>query len=651
MRKKWSLFAAVALAAMGGAYGTAGAQEQAAGQARPAPAKVDTAVFAELPMLVDPRISPDGKRVAAQLAVQGKQYFAIVGLDDGAKPLLIGTGDTDLNEWHWVNNDWLVLGVGRTTPVDGDEWYIKRAFGVNAATGKMVLLNSAETGQDGGSLLWIAHDGTPRVLLAAQTSIFTNDAGFWPKVDEVDVSTGRHKTVLTGREGVMSWYADGAGVVRMGIGRSMDGRQRRLLYRPTGRSDFRTVDRAKGLHDGLLVPSLFLPDPGKALVVQDDDKGLSALWEFDLATMQAGKQVFASPGYDISGPVVDPVTSTLLGVEVTENRATTHWIDPAMAALQKKLSGMVQAAQVEITSFTADRSVVIVKVGDATAPGAYFVYRAADESLQPLAMNNQTLKLRRLHPVKTIRYKARDGLEIAAVLTTPRGGAGKNLPLILMPHGGPAARDEEEWDWWTQFLADRGYAVIQPNYRGSTGYGTSFTRKGEGQWGLAMQDDLNDAVKALVDQGIADPKRVCVVGGSYGGYAALRAAQRDGKLFRCAVSFAGVSDLQRLLAYDSNALGHEASADWLKAQAPDFKAISPLFHPEDFSIPVLIVHGKKDRRVPFKQSKLMADRLAAASKTFEFIEQPEGDHFFTRQEDRLSFLKALEAFLAKYNPA
>jgi dipeptidyl aminopeptidase/acylaminoacyl peptidase len=349
--------------------------------------------------------------------------------------------------------------------------------------------------------------------------------------------------------------------------------------------------------------------------------------------------------------VVDPVTSTLHGVEVTENRATTHWTDPTMAALQKKLAAMVQGAQVEISSFTVDRSVVIVKVGDASAPGAYFIYRAADQSLQPLAINNQTLKLRRLHPVKTIRYKARDGLEIAAVLTLPRGNAGKNLPLILMPHGGPAARDEEAWDWWSQFLADRGYAVIQPNYRGSTGYGTPFTRKGEGQWGLAMQDDLNDGVKALVEQGIADPKRVCVVGGSYGGYAALRAAQRDGALFRCAVSFAGVSDLQRLLAFDSNALGHEASADWLKAQAPDFKAISPLFHPEDFSIPVLIVHGKKDRRVPFKQSKLMADRLAAAGKTFQFIEQPEGDHFFTRQEDRLSFLKALEAFLTKYNPA
>jgi len=651
MRKKWCLFAAAAAVAMGGACAAVQAQEQAAtSPAKPVPGKVDTAVFAELPLLESPEVSPDGKRFAGQLAVNGKQYFAVVAFD-GSSRQLVATGDTDLNWWRWVNDEWLVVGIGRTTPVEGDEWYITRALGVNANTGKMVMLNTRETGQNGGKLVWSAHDGTPRILLAAQTSIYSNDAGFWPRVDEVDVSTGKHKRVLDGREGVMDWYADATGLVRMGIGSSDDGRQRRLLYRADARHDFRVVDRAKGVHDSLLVPSLFLPDPGKALVVQDDDKGFSALWEFDLATMQTGKQIFGTPGYDISGPAVDPIRSTLLGVEVTESRTSTHWIDPAMAALQKKLSGMVQAAQVEITSFNADHSVVIARVGDATAPGAYFVYHAADGSLDPLAMNNQTLKLRRLHPVKTIRYKARDGLEIAAVLTLPRGSTGKNLPLILMPHGGPSARDEEDWDWWSQFLADRGYAVIKPNYRGSTGYGTSFLRKAEGQWGLAMQDDLNDAVKALVDQGVADPTRVCVVGGSYGGYAALRAAQRDGKLFRCAVSFAGVSDLGRMVAYDSQFLGGGLGKDWMKAQAPDFKAVSPLYHPEEFSTPVLIVHGKKDRRVPFKQSKLMADRLQAAGKPFEFIEQPEGDHHFTRGEDRLSFLKALEAFLAKYNPA
>ncbi|KTF67632.1 alpha/beta hydrolase family protein [Sphingomonas sp. HT-1] len=650
MRKKWCLFAAAAVVAVGGAVAAVQAQDMVPAVAKPAQGKVDTAVFAELPVLESPELSPDGKRFAAQLAVRGTQYFAVATID-GTSKKLIGTGDADLNWWRWVNDEWLVIGVGRTTPVQGDEWYITRAIGVNANTGKIVALNTSDTAQNGGKLLWSAHDGTPRILLAAQTSIYTNDAGFWPRVDEVDVSTGKHKRVLEGREGVMDWYADASGTVRMGIGTSEDGRNRRLLYRPDGRGAFRVVDRAKGIHDSLLVPSLFLPDPGKALVVQDDEQGFSALWEFDLATMKTGKQIFSTPGYDISWPVVDPARSTLLGVEVTENRSTTRWTDPVMAALQKKLSGMVQGAQVEITSFSTDRSVVIAKVGDASAPGAYFIYKAADDSLEPLAMNNSTLKLRRLHPVKTIRYKARDGLEIAAVLTLPRGSGGKKLPLILMPHGGPSARDEENWDWWSQFLADRGYAVIQPNYRGSTGYGTTFLRKAEGQWGLAMQDDLNDAVTALADQGIADPKRVCVVGGSYGGYAAMRAAQRDGALFRCAVSFAGVSDLGRMVAYDSQFLGGGAGKDWMKEQAPDFKAVSPLFHAEEFSTPVLLVHGKKDRRVPFKQSKLMADRLRAAGKPFEFIEQPEGDHHFTRGEDRLSFLQALEAFLAKYNPA
>ena len=650
MRRKWCLCAAAAVVAMAAVCSPVEAQEKAPGAPASASAKIDTAVFAELPMLEGPEVSPDGKRFAGQLAVQGKQYFAVAAFDASSMQL-ISIGDTDLNWWRWVNDEWLVIGIGKTMPVEGDEWYITRAIGVNANTGKMVTLNTPDTGQNGGRLVWTAQDGTPRILLAAQTSIYSNMPGFWPKVDQVDVSNGKHRRVIDGREGVMDWYADGAGTVRMGIGRSEDGRSRRLLYRPDGRTDFRIIDRAKGIHDSLLVPSLFLPDPGKALVVQDDDKGFSALWEFDLATLHTGKQLFGVPGYDISGPVIDPVRSSLLGVAVTENRSTTHWIDPGMAALQKKLSGMVQGAQVEITSFNADHSVVILRVGDASAPGAYFYYRASEDALAPLAMNNQTLKLRRLHPVKTIHYKARDGLDIAAVLTLPRGSTGKNLPLILMPHGGPSARDEEEWDWWSQFLADRGYAVIKPNYRGSTGFGTPFLEKAEGQWGLAMQDDLNDAVKALVDQGIADPKRVCIVGASYGGYAAFRAAQRDGKLFRCAVSFAGVSDLGRMVAYDSQFLGGGQGKDWMRAQAPDFKAVSPLYHAEEFSTPILIVHGKKDRRVPFKQSKLMADRLQAAGKPFEFIEQPEGDHHFTRGEDRLSFLKALEAFLAKYNPA
>ena len=152
--------------------------------------------------------------------------------------------------------------------------------------------------------------------------------------------------------------------------------------------------------------------------------------------------------------------------------------------------------------------------------------------MQFLTWNNPQLRGRRLSPVRSVRYAARDGTAIEAVLTLPRDRPDKNLPLIVLPHGGPFARDSESWDWWTQYLAELGYAVIQPNYRGSSGYGTDFAKKGEGEWGLKMQDDLNDAVTYLAKEGIADPKRVCMVGASYGGYAAMRAAQRDGALYR-----------------------------------------------------------------------------------------------------------------------
>jgi dipeptidyl aminopeptidase/acylaminoacyl peptidase len=318
--------------------------------------------------------------------------------------------------------------------------------------------------------------------------------------------------------------------------------------------------------------------------------------------------------------------------------------------MQTAIAAQIRGGQPQIVSVSRDLSTAIVRVGGPDAPGAYFLYRAGEGSMRLLEMNNSTIGLKRMHPVRTIRYKARDGLEIAAVLTLPTGNA-TNLPLIVMPHGGPLARDSEDWDWWTQFLADRGYAVIQPNYRGSSGYGTPFTQKGEGQWGLAMQDDLNDAVAALAALGIADPKRVCMVGASYGGYAAMRAAQRDGARYRCAVSYAGVSDLNRMMSHDRNFLGADARKDWLKAQAPDLRGVSPINFPEQFSIPILLFHGKKDRVVPLAQSRELAERLRAAHKDVTYVEQPEADHHFTRSADRLEFLKALEAFLAKYNPA
>lgn len=642
----------LALALLAGALPLLPATAALAQTTQPATAKrapTSVEVFAETPVIEGPQISPNGKLFAGKLAVRGEQYFVIMPLD-GSPLRLVGIGDNDLNWWKWVNDDWLVVGLGRAVPVDGDEWYVSRAYSVSAKADKLIMISPKEAAQDADGVLWTARDGSPRVLLSYQTSIYTNFAGFWPRIDEVDVSTGKRKLALAGREGVFEWFADGDGTIRMGIGRSLDGRTANVLYRDRNKESFRTIDRKRKTGDELTVPALFLKEPGKALMFDDDEEGFGALWELDIATLTRGKQVFATKGYDIGGLITDETGFGYLGVATEEEQPGTHWFDPDLKALEAEVAGMVKGGRTRIVSFSRDRSLSIVKIGGPDAPGAYFLFNRAEKSMQALGYVNSTLKLKRMHPVKTIRYKARDGVEIAAVLTQPAGAKGK-LPLIVMPHGGPYARDSEEWDWWAQFLADRGYAVIQPNYRGSSGYGTKFTRLGEGQWGLAMQDDLNDAAKALIDQGIADPARMCIVGGSYGGYAALRAAQRDGKMYRCAVSFAGVADLNSMLSYNSRFLGSGARRDWMRKQAPDLKSVSPVNFPESFSIPLLIVHGEKDRVVPVRQSRSMVRALKGAKKDVTYIEQPLGDHHFSRGADRLEFLKALEAFLAKHNPA
>ncbi|MFA6123728.1 MAG: S9 family peptidase [Sphingomonas sp.] len=617
----------------------------------PTPAEIPAEAFATLPFLQGPELSPDGTRVAVKLAINGQQRFAIVSLDAPDKVVQVDPGPNDLNSWAWVNNDWLVATVGTTAPVEGDSWYLRRTLGISADGKKINILGRDLAAQSADDILWIARDGRPHVLIALQTSIYSDHVGFWPEVRDFDVTTGKNVRVQSSAENVFNWYADPAGTVRYGIAYDDDVRSYRLLYRDTAAQSFRTVSRARGKDADLgNTPAMFLPEPGKALAY-DDAEDVTALYPLDLATLKTGPKLFGVPGYDIDSILTTDGGTRLAGVRYTDTRLRTHWIDPVLADVQTKVDAAIGTRVAHIVSWSSDFKVLILQVGGADRPGAYYLYRPAEGVMHLIAMVNDTLGLKAYAPVRTIKYKARDGLEISAVLTLPRGKDPKNLPLILLPHGGPYARDDESWDWWTQFLASRGYAVLQPNYRGSSGFGKAFTNKGRGQWGLAMQDDLTDAVKWAADSGIADAKRVCIIGGSYGGYAAFRAAQRDGAVYRCAVSYAGVSDMPAMLRYDGAFLNGGRSKDYLRDQAPDLKGVSPIYGAAQFSMPILIMHGKKDTVVPVKQSREMAAKLKAAGKPYVYIEQPLGDHHFTRQADRLEFLKAMEAFLKEHNPA
>lgn len=625
----------------------------------PTPAKPEVPLsiesFAAPPFIEDPELSPNGTWFASRLVVGGQQLLAMMPLSRGnEKPILIRLDPekSDIDWWQWVNDDWLLIGYSATIPVEGDKWRVYRAASVSRLTGKIIPLAPESGGQNAANVIWSAKDGSPHILLGVQNDIYADSREFWPEVRDFDVSTGKSQTVLAPRPDVMDYYADASGAVRMGYGYNRGSRTARLIYRSSGRGSFSQLDTANYRKDEeLSFPAAFLAAPDQALTISDAD-GFDALYELDLRTLQRGKKLFGTTGHDIDGLVKNPVDGSVVGIYLTENRARLHWLEPALAQTQAEIDAAVGAGNALITSWDRSMANLLIKIGGPDQAGSYYVYnRTLGGKMSRLAFVDDNLKTRKLAPVSTIHFKARDGLDLSAVLTLPKDRAAKNLPLILLPHGGPQSRDTERWDWWVQFLAWRGYAVIQPNYRGSTGFGTALVEKGYGEWGLKMQDDLNDAVTHLANAGIADPKRVCIAGASYGGYAAMRAAQRDGSLFRCAISYAGVSDLGALARYDSQSLlGAEYRAG-LKEKAPDFEAVSPLRHPEEFSTPILMMHGRLDLRVPVKQSRDMAEKLKSARKTYRYVEQPLGDHHLSRSDDRRRFLEEMDAFLRQYNPS
>ena len=497
-------------------------------------------------------------------------------------------------------------------------------------------------------------DGSNEVLLAAQGSIYSNYPEFSPTVYRVDVATARKRTVLKGHERVMNWEADASGQVHTGMRYAEGSRQFSLLYCGEGSSgSFRTIDRADSRkQEKPLRPFLFLPGTDHALALHEDDAGRSGIFEVDLLTRGDVRTVFIAPeGVEVAGITVSDDGKQLLGVWTSAADGPVHWLDPALAALQAQFDKAVGDRRARIVSLSRDRQKMLVRVSRADSPGSLYFYDVAGGTMHVVAQLNETIGSRRLSPVRMITYKARDGLEIEAVLTLPKGIEPRGLPIVMMPHGGPWGQDGLAYDYQAQFIASRGYAVLQPNFRGSTGYGSEFTAKGEGQMGLAMQDDITDGLRWAVAQGIADPKRACIVGASYGGYAAMWGIAKDPEQYRCAISVSGVANLRREVNDFGDLLyGGKYKDDWQR-MTPDFAAISPVNAISRIKAPLLLVHGKKDVTVDHGQSSSMSGRMRDAGKQVEFLSLPEADHFFTRQADREVLLGAIETFLAKHDPA
>src|SRR6185312_1493366 len=362
--------------------------------------------------------------------------------------------------------------------------------------------------------------------------------------------------------------------------------------------------------------------------------------------------LFADPKYDVMQPIKDEWTGRVIGAMYAADQYEYKYFSEENQALQAGLEKSFPGLSVHATSMDKAKDRVVVAVQGPRLPPTYYLLDRTSHNATKILSAYPQLSEADLGEMKPYPYKARDGLDIPGYLTLPPNKDARNLPTIIMPHGGPDARDVVGFDWWAQFLANRGYAVLQPNYRGSKGYGRKFTEAGLHQWGRAMNDDLTDGVKKLIVDGIADPKRICIVGASYGGYAALAGATFTPELYACAVSYAGIADVAGILGQargagaDSSAMHFwESRVGVSYGDTKTLQAISPAFHAAQVRAPILLLHSTNDLTVPVQQSEREAKALTDAGRQVQFLKIDGDDHYLQHNDARLAVLRSIDTFL------
>lgn len=612
------------------------------------PPRIQASAFARRAEFTNLQISPNGTRVLATGSVDGVASVFIHDLGTGQTKKFLTPKKSELVWYRWAGDDRVLIDLAWSTELFGEEFYATRLYVLDVPTNQMKFIGIKKSGLSGGDVLYVDRSGA-WILLALQKSILSP-----PTVFRADLSTGELEVVVKSQDHVWDWFADSAGVVRAGIG-YLD-RSWFMVYRRGAGEDFRKLGTARYDDDKATLDIIrMVRESDEGFVLSNEKTGRFALYRYNFATQALGDVVFESPTNDVDDFDLSDDGKSVLSVEYRDDADRIVWFDPTLKRHQQKIESVFPGKIVRMISGNSDRTRIVVWVGGAEDPGTYYVYLTDADQYQRIAQVNSAINPAQLSPARYTSYRARDGLDIPAYLTLPAGREPKGLPLIILPHGGPyGVRDVMEFNPEVQFLANRGYVVLQPNFRGSESYGKQFFEKGAGEWGRAMQDDLDDGMDWLVKDGIVDPKRVCIVGSSYGGYAALWGATRNPERYRCAASMAGITDVAKQLRYQVDLLSSRYSKVWqsrVKGTTDfDLDQISPLKQVERLRIPVLVAHGDDDTRVPYRQSSAYAAALAKAGKTHEFRTYAGEGHGFASSGNMEDWLTRLEAFLDKYNP-
>lgn len=636
------------------------ASTQAAEKENQPAAELPIELFAAHAQYRDMVVSPDGKHIAFTFEEDDNEVkLAIVTSDIKKITAVFGFGkDHHVGGHYWVNNDRLVMSVWKNTGFLDGRRQMAKAFGANLdGTNRRQLFVAGPAGFRFISRL----RNDPKNILVGKYDV--RDKG-QIKLHRLNVNNGK-MDYIAGIPGA----TPGAEMVNVAV--DTDDQIRVAIEVDRGKEDYDDDDDLTTIHYrtvGGEWRQLSMNQVRKAArffvvgfsrdnsrfyflsnhdMVENDTLGL---FEFDFGSTKISL-LFRHPDVDIQGGIYGS-EGEVLGVRYAPGYPEKFYFDESNSQVQtlKSLSAAFPAQNVSIRSYTEDGKAAIVSVSSERNPGDYYMFK--DGKLKHLASIYPDIKPELLGRTEAFTLKARDGVKLYGFITLPLGREAKNLPMVVYPHGGPhGPYDQWRYDPLIQILVNRGYAVLQVNFRGSGGYGSDFMESGYRKWGREMQDDVTDATLWAVQQGIADNGRICILGGSYGGYATLQGVVREPDLYQCAIGIAGVYSLpmfRKKGGYRRNRAASKVFLDKIVGEdQAELKAYSPAYNVDRIKAALFIIHGSKDARVPVEQAEFLRDQLDAIGKPYKWLVKPEG-HGFTQVDNRIDQYDQMLKFLDRH---
>ncbi|OBW51633.1 peptidase [Solibacillus silvestris] len=582
------------------------------------------------------QLSPDGEYIAYAAEWQSRLNVFIKNMDDESEPVRVtSTTDRDIAGLFWKDNNMYYLKDN-----GGDENYHIYSSSFNGAKEKDL------TPYPNVVVLPIDYlkDVEDEILIMMNKE----DATVFD-VYKLNVKTGATKLVAKNPGNILSWIPDSNGQIRMAV--ASDGVVGAVLYRETEEDEFQpfiSIDAGETVS-----PLGFSRDNQSIYAVSDKGRDKAALVKYDLE----GKEevVFSNPLVDISGALYSSTKDQLLYAAYITDKVHYNFFDSEFENLFNKMKDQlgVSASEFGINDYNKEMTKFIVSVSSDTVYGKYYYYDAETETMTLLAELGSWLDAGNLAEMHSISYEARDGLIIHGYLTLPKNKIAEDLPLVVIPHGGPWARDMWGFNNEVQLLANQGYAVLQANFRSSTGYGKGFLEAGNKQWGLKIQDDITDGVQWAIDLGIADAEKIGIYGASFGGYATLAGITFTPDLYAAAVDYVGVSNIFTLLETIPPYWETQRNMFYERVGHPEkdkelLKAASPVFHVDKIKTPLFVAQGANDPRVNKQESDQIVQALKNRGVEVEYMVKDNEGHGFANEENRIEFYNALVDFFAEY---